>query len=149
MLNVPLLWQSLPADCLPTCAEMILRYYGFQFGRDALRRLLGFAQYGTPSSNITSLRSAGFQVTFGTAKDDVPLRTSLARGIPPICFIQTGALQHWSYSTGHAVVVVDATETHVVVNDPAFAERPISLPFDEFMLAWSDRDMEYALVWSD
>lgn len=126
---------------------MVTRFYDYQIERNRLRKLLGFAQYGTPSSNIILMRSLGFQVTYGLAKSDGVLRMAIESGIPPICFVQTGALQHWTYSTGHALVVVDITGTHFVVNDPAFAVRPISLPQDEFMLAWSDRDMEYALVW--
>lgn len=128
---------------------MVTRYFGYNIGRNRLRTLLNFADYGTPSSNIIHLRTMGFNVQYGKARDELPLYAAIARRVPPICFVQTEALHHWEYSTGHALVVAELSTTNVVVNDPAFALRPIVLPFEEFMLAWSDRDMEYALVWPE
>jgi hypothetical protein len=37
-------------------------------------------------------------------------------------------------------------DTHLHLNDPAFASAPQTVQLDEFMLAWSEMDYAYARI---
>lgn len=125
---------------------MVLQYQNIPTRRSTLRRILGTTVYGTPSSNLTKLKSLGLRVIYKQAQDEQELREALARGIPPICLVETENIGYWQGSAGHAVVVVDMNSSAVVVNDPAYADERQTIPLDTFLLAWVERDYLYALL---
>jgi predicted double-glycine peptidase len=70
----------------------------------------------------------------------------LVQGQPVIVFVRTSELPYWDYGTDHALVVVGCDDDNIYVNDPNFAEAPISVPRGDFELAWLERDYYYALI---
>ena len=113
--------------------------------QEDLARILGTTELGTMSSSITRLTTLGLTVEYeeGSAAQ---LHHHLSQSMPCIIFIQTGNLSYWSVDTPHAVVAVGMTEDAVLVNDPAFDDAPISVPADEFLLAWCEFEYRYAVL---
>ena len=54
--------------------------------------------------------------------------------------------QTWPYVGNHAVVVVGFDDQYVFVNDPAQMGAPLEIDTSTFLLAWSYRDYEYAII---
>lgn len=52
----------------------------------------------------------------------------------------------WPYYRDHAVVVVGFDDVHVFINDPAQVEAPLAVDIDTFLLAWANRNYEYAVM---
>ena len=146
LLSVPLLRQRDRTDCLPTCVEMVVAYFGQTVSPDWLRQALEATDIGTPGFKSLRLRHYGYDVTYIPATDERPLVEALNAGIPPIALILTRNLSYWRYHTAHAVVVIELDPLTVTLNDPAFPDAPRQVPYDEFMLAWSDYDQLYAIV---
>ena len=146
LLNVPLLAQRDRSDCLPTCIEMVLAYQGRTLDPRWLRRVLESTPIGTPGFKILNLTQHGYAVRYAPATDERALLDALAAGVPPVVLLLTTHLNYWETKTAHAVVVVGIDDEHVIVNDPAFAQRRQRVTYSEFMLAWSDFDYLYALV---
>ncbi len=115
--------QTEYAECLPACVDMVLQYYGMRIQRESIRRILGYTPIGTQSSNTLQVSKLGVKVQYGVASSERVLIAALERQVPPLCFIDTGALPYWQYSCHHAVVVLGVSLTHVIVNDPAYAEK--------------------------
>jgi uncharacterized protein YvpB len=69
----------------------------------------------------------------------------LAR-LPCIIFLKTEILPHWQIEDAHAVVLVGLADETVYINDPAFDGAPVSVPLQNFLLAWSEFDYEYAVI---
>ncbi len=145
-LNVPLLAQRDRTDCLPTCVEMVLIYQGQTVSRAWLCRVLETTGIGTPGFKLLHLCAHGYQVTYAPATDERPLIEALNLGAPPIALVLTHNLSYWPHSVAHAVVVTGLSQHTVIVNDPAFPELSRHIPYDEFMLAWSDFDYLYAVI---
>jgi len=144
-LPVPHRKQEDDGMCLPACAAMVLAYLGRRLGQKELADIFGTTKLGTVSSNITRLTTLGLTVEYeeGSA---VRLRHHLSQGIPCIVFLWTGNLSYWQVDTPHAVVVVGMTEDAFLVNDPASADAPVSVPVDEFLLAWCEFEYKYAVI---
>jgi hypothetical protein len=75
--------------------------------------------------------------------------------LPVIVAVRTDDLPHWinrtdlaaeEKATDHAVVVVGLDRDNAYVNDPDFEQVPQVIELNEFLLAWSDRDYEYAVI---
>jgi len=145
-LNVPLLPQSDRADCLPTCVEMVLAFFGQSVKREWLSQVMGTSDLGTPGFKVLNLQRHGYDVTYASATDERVLVQALAGGIPPIALLRTSHLPYWERETAHAVVIIAVDMDHVTLNDPAFPAAPQTIPRGEFMLAWLDFDCLYALV---
>ena len=137
--------QITPAGCLSACVQMVLGYLGIETGQGELNRLLGLTAAGIPASHLVRLEAQfGVHVGLmhGTAES---LKQALVGQTPPIVFVRTAELAHWTVDTQHAVVVVGYDYDSFLVNDPAFAE-PYTVPTLEFMLAWDEFDNRYALI---
>lgn len=146
LLNAPLLGQRNHADCLPSCVEMVLRYFGRAVDPAWLRNVLEYGPIGTPGFKLLNLQQHGYFVQYAPATDERVLRQALASGTPPIALVLTANLSYWKLVTAHAVVVVGIDESEITLNDPAFPKQAQRVAIDEFMLAWSDFDYLYALV---
>jgi ABC-type bacteriocin/lantibiotic exporter with double-glycine peptidase domain len=125
---------------------MVARFYGLSIPRSLLQRTLGYTPIGTPAGNVVDLHRLGFTVQLGYAKDEGVLFTALQNGVPPICIVNTDAFSHWNESAQHAVVVTDLNASTVVLNDPALAHHSVRVGLEEFMLAWSDMDLQYVIL---
>jgi ABC-type bacteriocin/lantibiotic exporter with double-glycine peptidase domain len=143
-LSVPALKQSRAGRCLPACVRMVLAYLGDERTENDLARVLKTRPFGTQASNVRLLASLGYTVTYGETSF-TQLREFVQQGIPPIVFIQTGALGYWSENVNHAVVLIGCDDERATVLDPAFDE-PQNVPINAFLLAWSDFDYRFAVV---
>jgi ABC-type bacteriocin/lantibiotic exporter with double-glycine peptidase domain len=125
---------------------MVARFYGLSIPKSVLQRTLGYTPIGTPAGNVVNLHRLGFTVQMGYAKNEGVLFAALQNGVPPICMVDTAAFSHWNESAQHAVVVTDLDASAIVLNDPAFARHQIRVDLKEFLLAWSDMDLQYVLL---
>ncbi|NJM40447.1 MAG: hypothetical protein HC853_06625 [Anaerolineae bacterium] len=138
--------QEEVAGCLPACAQMALQYLGVQVGQPELAALFEVDEYGAPASRIKRLEKLGAKVLYESDASFKKLTQWLEQHVPPIVFVQTGALAYWHEDTAHAVVVIGITESDVILNDPYFADAPKACPLDRFLLAWDDFGNRYAVV---
>ena len=142
---VPQYKQSRDGRCLPACVRMVLAYLGQEYSEDELARLLQARSFGTSADHIRFINQLGYTVTFeqGTEFD---LQRHLTRSLPCIIFLKTEALPYWKIEDSHAVVLVGMAPETVYVNDPAFDQSPQPVPLQNFLLAWSEFDYEYAVI---
>ena len=145
-LNVPHIRQRDRADCLPVCVEMVLSFLGQPIPRQKIDQILEPTPIGTPGFRLLRLRDYGHDVTYAAAIDERPLTEALAAGVPPIALLRTRNLPYWERETAHAVVVVGMDAHTVYLNDPAFPDAPQAISREDFLLAWSDFDMLYAVT---
>jgi len=125
---------------------MVLLFLGQPIPRQRIHQILEPTPIGTPGFRLLRLRNYGYDVTYAAATDERPLTEALAAGLPPVALLLTQNLPYWERETAHAVVVVGVDTHTVYLNDPAFPEAPKSVPRDDFLLAWSDFDMLYAVI---
>jgi ABC-type bacteriocin/lantibiotic exporter with double-glycine peptidase domain len=145
LLAVPHKQQETEVGCLAACAQMVLAYWGVEQSQTDLNRFLGLTSIGTPFSNIQRLRSAQISVVLEIGIE-IDLRGALENRQPIIAFLFTKDLPYWVDNTSHAVVVIGYDEMYCILNDPAFGDAPQKVPWDDFMLAWSEHDYACALV---
>ena len=147
LLNVPYCPQADDGYCLAACVQMVLTYLGVSRTQDRLARELDVCPpLGAPASNVTRLRSNTLDVTFTSGGLD-DLQSHVARGNPPIVFVQAGEFPHWhGHVSQHAVVVVGIDEHTAHVLDPAAEATPIPVPIGDFLLAWNELGYIYALI---
>jgi hypothetical protein len=75
------------------------------------------------------------------------IQAQLTQKTPVIAMVQAGKLPHGQGETcQHAVVIIACSETQVWLLDPATSSEPIIVSIDEFTLAWSEMDIQYAVV---
>ena len=102
---------------------------------------------GTPYSRIVRLRSAEISVAYQKASGLDDLAGWLARGLPVITFVQMRELPHWQgHWSQHAVVVVGLSRETVQILDPAFSAQVTAVPSGDFLLAWEEMDLTYAVI---
>lgn len=147
ILPVPYRRQELDAGCLPACAQMVLAYLGVQCSQAEIARLLGtHPQAGTPYSCLVRLRSAQLDVAYRKASALDDIANWLAQDLPVIAFVQMRELPHWQgHWSQHAVVIVGLSADHVYILAPAASAQVIAVPVNDFLLAWSEMDLAYAV----
>ncbi len=143
--SVPLLAQNDHADCLPAYVEMVLASFGRQVERAWLKQILETTLLGTPGFKLLNLRAHGYDVVYASAMNERPLTDALTANIPPIALVYTTSLPYWTYEAAHAVVVIEFGE-QIVLNDPAYPDKPQVVSREAFMLAWSDFDYLYGII---
>jgi ABC-type bacteriocin/lantibiotic exporter with double-glycine peptidase domain len=144
-LNIPHLKQHRQADCLASCAAMVLAYWKRSINYNKLITLLDIRDVGAPYSNIQRLSQLEMSVNLADG-ELTDLENHLQQGEPCILFLRTGELSYWHMDTGHAVVLTGIDETYVYLNDPAFSIAPQTVSHGEFLLGWLEFDYEYAVV---
>ena len=145
-LNVPLLPQHSPTDCLPACVEMVLTFWGKSVKRVWIEQILESTEFGTPGFKTLNLQYHGYSVIYAPATDERPLRQALNANKPPIVLVMTDALPYWAEQTAHAVVVIGMSDTEILLNDPTFPTISQIVPYSAFMLAWSEFDYLYTII---
>ncbi len=146
LLNAPHIRQRDRADCLPTCVEMVLSFLGRPIPRQRIHQILKPTPVGTPGLRLLRLGDYDYDVTYTAATNERPLTEALAAGLPPFALLLTQNLPYWERETAHAVVVIAMEAYTVYLNDPAFPDAPQVVPREDFLLAWSDFDMLYAVI---
>ncbi|HUM68288.1 MAG TPA: cysteine peptidase family C39 domain-containing protein [Chloroflexota bacterium] len=139
-MNVPHFEQELSYSCLPACVRMVVAYYGRDISEAELRTLLKTRISGTsPVQVMLRLPEIGFDAVVQTASLSV-LQQHLENGRPCIVHVWTELLPHWQDSVIHAATIVELTESHVLINDPAFSNASIMISREVFFQAWSATD---------
>lgn len=148
--------QQTQADCLASCAAMVLAYLGIPCEYSHLLRILGTTADGTPFTNLKRLASTlNLAVVYSKDRETLTIFERCIRiGLPVIVAVQTWPLAYWQpVDTGHAVIVVGMDAEAVYLFDPYFTEAPQVVDLDSFLTAWSERDFEYAIIglaeWQD
>lgn len=144
-LPIPHQKQRHQADCLASCAAMVLAYWKHAIRYEQLITLLDIQDIGTPYSNIQRLSQLGMSVNLGEG-ELTDLENHLHRDEPCIIFLRTGNLSYWNVDTGHAVVVTGIDDTFVYLNDPAFSLAPQITSQEKFLLSWLEFDYGYAVI---
>ena len=137
--------QRQQADCLAACAAMLLDYWQIPTPYDNLIELLQIGEAGAPFRNLIHLEGLGLSVHIEQGQIDT-LRSVLEQGRPPIVFVATQELPHWSEATNHALVVVGIEDDLIRVHDPSQPDAPQAIALAEFDLAWLEMDEFYALI---
>lgn len=124
---------------------MVLNHMGRAVSQRRLNRMLELGSIGVPLSQIHRLSSLGIvvEVSAGTISS---LKQSIDNRLPVIVFVVTGHLSYWPENIQHAMVVIGYDDNLVFLNDPAVANAPLSVPWDEFMLAWLEFDYACAVL---
>lgn len=140
-LSVPYHKQNEPGFCLAACAQMVLDFQGIFRPQDVLAEQLHVKpSLGAPTRNIRRLATDKIAVIYEEGSWE-RLQALIASGLPVITFVQAGEFAHWQGEIfQHAVVVIGLEESTVWFLDPDIDAMPVSVPVDEFMLAWSGMD---------
>ena len=148
ILAVPHFRQETKTGCLPACIQMILAYLGISRSQAELARLMGtHPQAGTPYPRITRLRSDQISVDYAKARGLDELIGWLNRDQPVIAFVQMSELPHWrDHWSQHAIVAVGSDQEAVHVLDPAASSQVIAVPHADFVLAWEEMALAYAVI---
>lgn len=141
----PHLPQGSEGACLPACARMVLAAMGDFRTEDELARILNSYDFGTPARNITRLSSLGYRVTYESTTLDA-MRAELDAGHFVIAFVRADFLPWSDFDGFHAIVVLEVTDSEVVVNDPAQVEGALHLSTDGFLIAWAEFDQTAAFI---
>lgn len=139
LLPAPRFEQSRDGACLPACARMVLAFWGDALSESDLARRLGTKPYGTPLFNARLLEDRDYAVQVGSLSRTM-LQSHLTDGRPVIARVWTAMLEYWEVITSHVVVVIGYDETHVFVNDPAYAGETQAILWDAFLAAWAEYD---------
>ena len=140
-------WQQRhEGDCLIACCKQVLDYLGISRSEDWLWQQLRSGEV-TPFPQIEKLADAlGLAINvarWGRLEDLAPY---LEAGLPVIVAVDIDDLAYWPHMGNHAVVVVGFNDESVFVNDPSSLDSAQEIDREEFMVAWSYRDFQYAVI---
>lgn len=118
----PVRLQETNYSCAPACLAMVLESLGIIRTEEDLRTLCDstgvLGMEGTLAINVVdAARNLGLHNSRKYSMDFNDLMSELGRGVFPIAYIRTQLSANQSFQT-HAVVVVNANESVVEVNDP-------------------------------
>jgi len=147
LLNNFTVWRQQHADdCLVACCKMVLAYLGIDKDENWLWRRL-VSRNVTPFSSLTKLgEELGLQIEIAYDGDLTTFEPYIESGLPIIVAVDADIAKSWPYEQHHAIVVVGFTDHSIFVHDPAQSEMPLEIESGTFMLAWSRRDYEYAII---
>lgn len=109
-------------DCVPTCAAMMVSYYGGNITPNQLATLTGQGLVDFTEIQ-TALKKFNYNIVGTSFRTIEDLKKSIDSGIPVLCIIHYGDLptrQDTGYSGGHAVVAIGYDDDNIYVNDPDF-----------------------------
>ena len=133
-------------DCLMACCKQVLTSLAIERSEAWLWRQLAAGDV-TPFPNIANLADAlGLVVEIHTDGTLERFEPYIESGLPVIVAVDADDPQDWPYVRHHAVVVIGFDDQHVFVNDPAQLETGLAVDLNTFMLAWSRRDYDYAVI---
>lgn len=140
-------WQQQHEDdCLVACCKMVLDYLGIAKSEAWLWQRLKTGEV-TPFPNVAKLADElGLTVEVTEWGELTTFGAYIESGLPILVAVNADDPQYWPYVPNHAVVIVGFDEQFVFVNDPAHPEMPLEIGIDTFLLAWSSRNYEYAVI---
>lgn len=147
LLNDIRLWrQQRDYDCLVACCKMVLDYLGIRKDEQWLRARLAIGDI-TPFPNIKRLTDElGMVSVIATWGEPTTFEPYIEAGLPLIVAVDTDNVNYWPYVANHAVVVIGFNDNSVFVHDPNQSGEPLEVEIGNFMLAWSRRDFQYAVI---
>jgi hypothetical protein len=127
---------------------MVLAYIGVERSQEPLARSMGLVEnLGVPASRILRLQADRLRVEYYAEGSLQDLHRWLSRRIPVIACVQTGHFSYWQgHPTQHAVVVVETDLQTTYCLDPSRDSTVIAIPIDEFVLAWDELAMAFAVI---
>jgi len=145
---MPHLLQRQRGECLAACTAMVLNYLKLPVDYQRLVRLLNIqVPDGTAFYHIRELTKQGITVVYEQRGTLADLQNYLLLGLPCIVAVDTVELPYWQQeSTNHVPVLIGIDEENVYVHDPEFDQAPISVPIDDFLLAWMEQEERYAVL---
>jgi len=123
----PFFEQQSAADCGAACLVMIGRYWGKNFSINRLRDLANVSRSG---ASMRSLSAAAESLGFATRPVKASLDKFAQQPLP--------AIAHWEGK--HYIVVYEITKKQVIIADPAFGQRYLTI--NQFKAGWTG----YALL---
>jgi len=130
--------QSAEGYCLSACARMVLAHLGLDLAEEAISRVLGAQEFGTPSFAVQRLVALNLRVTYCEWSVS-QLLAALRTGKPVIAFVRTAFLDHWTKDVAHAVIIVDAIENRQFsIHDPAWPTGPLAVLWDGLLAGWAE-----------
>lgn len=133
-------------DCLVACCKQVLDSLVIYRSETWLWRQLSSGGV-TPFPNIANLADVlGIVVEIHTDGALNRFEPYIESGLPIIVAVDADDPRDWPYVRHHAVVVIGFDSEYVFVNDPAQAETGLAVEINTFLLAWSRRDYDYAVI---
>ena len=126
--------QETNYSCVPACLRMVLGSFGLDLAESELRALCDCTAFGTDALKaVDAARQLGFPHTakYNLLPDE--LEALVKDGHYPIAFLGLAPID--GFDEQHAMVVIEMSESAVVVYDPLYGER--TLPRDIFQTAWA------------
>lgn len=112
--KIPAALQTESAECGLACLAMVLGYYGGEANLFRLRSKYGISSKGATLRNLIDIAS------------DLKLITRpLSLELDELKMLRLPCILHWDFN--HFVVLTKATDNYVVIHDPAFGKKKISL----------------------
>ncbi|MGX3020317.1 cysteine peptidase family C39 domain-containing protein [Ursidibacter sp. B-7004-1] len=112
--KVPVVLQTESAECGLACLAMVAGYYSGESNLFRLRSKYGISSKGATLRNLVDIAS------------DLKLITRpLSLELDELKLLRLPCILHWDFN--HFVVLTKATDRYVVIHDPAFGKKKISL----------------------
>lgn len=138
--------QQQEDDCLVACCRMVLSYLGIEKSESWLWSRLATGAV-TPFPKVEKLaEELGLLITVKRWGDLTTFVPAIESGLPVLVAVNAEDPQNWPYVGNHAVIVVGFDNQSVFINDPAHVNAPLAIEINTFLLAWSYRDYEYAVI---
>ena len=149
---VPLARQSTNYTCGVAALQSVLGYYGEDIRQDTLAAALGSTEAeGTDYHAIERYaNSNGYNTVVQTERTLDDLKALVDRRVPPIILIQAwpdGPVD-WQadYADGHYVVALGYDDANIYFMDPSTLGNYTSIPVEEFLRRWHDRDRDGTIL---
>lgn len=135
-MKVPCYKQEFWFSCFATCVKMILEYLGINKSERDLRVLLKTTpSFGTIWEEAErEIKRIGFEIVWKKFWDIEELNHLINISIPVIVGLKRIGEIH-----GHAVVVVEISDDHVIVADPQIGDTT-NLKKEVFLDIWNGRE---------
>ena len=112
--KVPVILQTETAECGLACLTMITAYYNGESNLFQLRSKYGISSKGATLKNLIDIAQNSKMITRPLSLDLYELK-----------LLRLPCILHWDFN--HFVVLVKATDRYIIIHDPAFGKKKISL----------------------
>lgn len=112
--KIPVILQTESAECGLACLAMVAGYYGGESNLFELRSKYGISSKGATLNNLIDIASALKLIS-----------RPLSLELDELRLLRLPCILHWDLN--HFVVLTKATDRYVVIHDPAFGRRKVSL----------------------
>lgn len=112
--KIPIVLQTEAAECGLVCLAMVRGYYGGDANLFQLRGKYGISSKGATLKNLVDI-----------ATDLNLISRPVSLELEELKSLRLPCILHWDFN--HFVVLTKATERYVVIHDPAFGKKKISL----------------------